>query len=131
MLFKPLITGALALIVTMVQTASAVCAPGQMAVGVQMTQYFTGPSGAFYVYSGFLMANNRGIISVNGNTQDDTQYCNGGYSNGASVQCSGDNVVGAVDTQGQHWNCWNTNDSSCDAGGTGLRRHVLACCSRA
>ncbi|KAG8832894.1 hypothetical protein FRC17_000388 [Serendipita sp. 399] len=93
MLFKSLITGALALIATMIQPTAAVCASGQMAVGVQMTQYFTGPNSAFYTYSGFLMANNCGIISANGNTQSETQYCKGGYNNGASVKCSGEEYV--------------------------------------
>ncbi|KDQ06043.1 hypothetical protein BOTBODRAFT_149810 [Botryobasidium botryosum FD-172 SS1] len=111
--------------------ARAVCASGQMAVGSQFIQVFTGPNSAFYEYSGFLMANNCGLIAQNGRTQDSNQLCRGGYTKGASVTCSNNKPVAAVDTQGQRWNCSPTNDGSCDNGGTGGRFSVLACCSRA
>ena len=48
---------------------------------------FTGPGGAFIEYSGYLMANDCGIISQNGLTQDPHQMCNGGYFGGANVIC--------------------------------------------
>ncbi|KAI0818771.1 hypothetical protein BC629DRAFT_673693 [Irpex lacteus] len=73
-------------------------------------QEFTGPSGAFNVYAGFLMANNCGLISQNDLTEDSNQLCNGGYSHGASVSCDGNhNPVSAVDTKGQHWHCSTNN----------------------
>ena len=49
--------------------------------------YFTGPNGSFEVYCGFLMANDCGLISQNGLTQDSNQLCAGGYNASASVTC--------------------------------------------
>ena len=48
---------------------------------------FTGPASSFNLYSGFLMANNCGLISQSGSTQDSNEMCKGKYGNGASVQC--------------------------------------------
>lgn len=113
------------------QQSMAVCSPGQMAVGTEMLQMFTGPASAFDEYSGFLMANNCGLIAQNGLTQAKNQMCRGGYTGGASVTCdSNGNPTAAVDTQGQHWSCFPTNDDSCDVGGSGGRFTVLACCNR-
>ncbi|KAF8601212.1 hypothetical protein BDV93DRAFT_608276 [Ceratobasidium sp. AG-I] len=116
---------------TQFSTAIAVCASGQMAVGTSFFQMFTGPNGSFNVYSGFLMANNCGLISQNGSTQNENQFCKGGYNNGASVTCTNNKPTSAVDTVGQRWNCSPTNDQSCNEGGSGGRFTVLACCNRA
>lgn len=113
------------------QPALAVCAPGQMAVGSEFLQQFTGPARAFLVYSGFLMTNNCKLISQNGLTQSDDQMCKGGYNKGASVRCDGKGKpTSAIDTTGQSWQCFPTTDSSCNQGGSGGRFQVLACCSR-
>jgi hypothetical protein len=44
------------------------------------------------------MANNCGLISQNGETQDENQMCSGGYNAGASVTCDGNHlyVVGIL-----------------------------------
>ncbi|KAJ7930956.1 hypothetical protein B0H13DRAFT_868569 [Mycena leptocephala] len=68
--------------------AGAVCASGQLAVGTEFLQEFTGPNSSFNVFAGFLMANNCGIISENGATQDSNQMCHGDYDGGASVTCN-------------------------------------------
>ncbi|KAG8762693.1 hypothetical protein FRC11_008008 [Ceratobasidium sp. 423] len=114
-----------------VNTVSAVCASGQMAVGTSTWQIFTGPAQSYTTYAGFLMSNNCGIIASNGQTQNENQMCKGGYSKGASVTCQNNQPVSAVDTVGQRWNCSPTNDQSCNVGGTGGRFTVRACCSRA
>lgn len=49
---------------------------------------FTGPSGSSNVFAGFLMANDCGLISQNGLTQDSNQLCNSGYTDGADVTCN-------------------------------------------
>ncbi|KIP12229.1 hypothetical protein PHLGIDRAFT_327394 [Phlebiopsis gigantea 11061_1 CR5-6] len=119
-------------LITYAAPATAVCSSGQMAVGRESLQEFTGPNGSFEEYSGFLMANNCGLISQNGVTQNFNQLCSGGYNAGASVSCDGNhNPIAAVDTSGNHWNCSPTSDSSCDVGGSGGFFEVLACCSRA
>ncbi|KAJ1307860.1 hypothetical protein OPQ81_001940 [Rhizoctonia solani] len=109
----------------------AVCPSGQMAVGTAYWQMFTGPAQSYNTYSGFLMANNCGIIASNGQTQNENQMCKGGYSKGASVTCQNNKPVAAVDTVGQRWNCSPTSDRSCNEGGSGGRFTVLACCTRA
>ncbi|EKM56593.1 uncharacterized protein PHACADRAFT_27396 [Phanerochaete carnosa HHB-10118-sp] len=137
------------LLVASVQQGLAVCSSGQMgeysvllsspvlahivlaAVGTEFLQEFTGPNSAFNEYSGFLMANNCGLIAQNGLTQATDQMCKGGYNKGASVTCdSSGNPIAAVDTEGQSWTCSATNDDSCDVGGSGGRFTVLACCNR-
>ncbi|KAJ7856034.1 hypothetical protein B0H13DRAFT_1902820 [Mycena leptocephala] len=86
--------------------AGAVCASGQMAVGTEFLQ-------------------------ENGATQDPNQMCNGDYDGGASVTCnSSHQPIAAVDTQGTHWTCSPTSDTSCNIGGSGGRFTVLACCNR-
>ncbi|KAJ7826946.1 hypothetical protein B0H13DRAFT_2374107 [Mycena leptocephala] len=87
-------TTAAFVMVSMMQAtpAGAVCASGQMAVGSEFLQIFTGPNSAFNVFSGFLMANNCGLISQNGETQDENQMCSGGYNAGASVTCDGNHL---------------------------------------
>ncbi|KAJ7936553.1 hypothetical protein B0H13DRAFT_1946504 [Mycena leptocephala] len=133
MLFAKFAPVAAFVIVSMMQAtpAGAVCASGQMAVGSEFLQIFTGPNSAFNVFSGFLMANNCGLISQNGETQDENQMCSGAYNAGASVTCDGNHQpIAAVDTQGNHWTCSPTSDSSCNVGGSGGRFTVLACCNR-
>ncbi|EKM56596.1 uncharacterized protein PHACADRAFT_207801 [Phanerochaete carnosa HHB-10118-sp] len=119
------------LLVASVQQGLAVCSSGQMAVGTEFLEEFTGPSATFNEYSGFLMSNNCNLIAQNGLTQATDQMCKGGYDGGASVTCdSSGNPTAAVDTQGHSWTCSSTNDDSCDVGGSGGRFTVLACCNR-
>ena len=63
--------------------------PHARALATDISLQFTGPGSAFIEYSGYLMANDCGIISQNGLTQDPNQMCNGGYYNGADVTCDG------------------------------------------
>lgn len=115
---------------------------------------FDGLTRTFLQYSGFLMANNCGLISQNGITESLGQMCQSGYSGGASVTCDGNkkyvpasnrrgeiirvltlvttSPTAAVDTKGNHWKCSpNLHDISCDEGGSMGRFNVKACCSRA
>ncbi|KAF8598577.1 hypothetical protein BDV93DRAFT_561176 [Ceratobasidium sp. AG-I] len=128
---RPSIVLLVAALATQFSSVTAVCGSGQMAVGSSFLQMFTGPNGSFNVYAGFLMANNCGLISQNGFTQNENQMCKGGYHNGASVTCSNNQPTSAVDTVGQRWNCSPTSDQSCNEGGSGGRFTVLACCNRA
>ncbi|KAF9070651.1 hypothetical protein BDP27DRAFT_1401965 [Rhodocollybia butyracea] len=114
------------------QGVSAVCASGQMAVGSYFFQEFTGPSGSFDVFGGFLMANDCGIIAESTATQDSNTMCvASAYDDGVSVTCdSNHQPIAAVDTLGQHWTCSPSSDGSCDVGGSGGRFDVLACCNR-
>ncbi|KAH7341551.1 hypothetical protein B0J17DRAFT_626045 [Rhizoctonia solani] len=114
-----------------VNPVSGVCSSGQIAVSSAFWQIFTGRNQSYNTYSGFLMANNCGIIASNGQTQNENQMCKGGYSKGASVTCQNNRPVAAVDTVGQRWNCSPTNDQNCNVGGSGGRFTVLVCCSRA
>ena len=61
--------------------------PHARALATDISLQFTGPGSAFIEYSGYLMANDCGIISQNGLTQDPNQMCNGGYFHGANVIC--------------------------------------------
>lgn len=123
-----------AFLLAVVGPAAAVCAPGQLVLGVEGLTTMTSTPGSLsgMFYSGFMGTNNCDIVAQNGITQSPDQLCFGDYNNGASVHCQNGSPDSAIDSKQQKWTCKPVDGLTCPHGvGAGGYFRPTACCDRA
>ncbi|KAJ6525145.1 hypothetical protein B0H19DRAFT_1084994 [Mycena capillaripes] len=116
-----------AFVLAVVDSASAICADGQIGIGAEQLSSIGSPGtgSAPGPISGFIWANNCGTIASNNKDGP----CGGGYSNGASVQCNGGNPISARTGDGTSWTCVGGGGQNCGLAPFGTTS-VWTCCNR-